>query len=69
MGTTGENLVWLEPKWQFGFLEDLVTLTDQLHGESFLSQIVICLDNHSEQAPCLQPLEGRILLQSGLLLF
>ena len=33
---TSQDFVGLEPQRQFGFLEDLVALTDQLHGKRLL---------------------------------
>ena len=64
----GNDLVRLEPKRQFSFSEDLIALGDKLHREGFLSQVIVCLHDHSEQFPCLETGEGRVLLDPGLLL-
>ena len=46
----------------------MVTLTDQLHGESFLSQVIVGLDDDSQELPSFETRERRILLKSCLLL-
>ena len=46
----------------------MVTLTDQLHGESFLSQVIVGLDDDAQELPSFETRERRILLKSCLLL-
>lgn len=62
------NLVWLEPKWQFGCPEYLVTLTNELHGKGLLPQVIVCFDDHSKKLPSFKIWEWRIFLESNLLL-
>ena len=46
----------------------MVTLTDQLHGKSFLSQVIVGLDDDAQELPSFETRERRILLKSCLLL-
>ena len=63
-----QNLIRLQPERQICLFEDLVTLTDQLHGESFLSQVIVGLDDDTQELPRFETRERRILLESCLLL-
>lgn len=68
MWPTCQDLIRLQPERQICLFEDLVTLTDQLHGESFLSQVIVGLDDDAQELPSFETRERRILLESCLLL-
>ena len=63
-----QDLIRLQPERQICLFEDLVTLADQLHGESFLPQVIVGLDDDAQELPRLKTRERRILLESCLLL-
>lgn len=63
----GQDFVGLEPEVKLPCLEDLFKLADDLHGELFLSHVVVALHDDPEQLPSVKVAERRLLSYSCFL--
>ena len=60
VGTSGQNLIRLDPERQLLLGPNLAHLRNELHRKLLLPHIVICLNNESKKPPRGEVLKGRV---------